>query len=78
MDMIGNAWEWVEDCHEPTYESLPTHGEPRTAASCAAHDVRGGSWDDDPPELRSATRHHVAPSLRRDDLGFRLARDLDR
>jgi formylglycine-generating enzyme required for sulfatase activity len=75
-DMIGNVWEWVSDCTENTYETLPTNGSPRTADGCPTRDVRGGSWNDDPEDLRSATRHRVAPATREYDLGFRVARSM--
>jgi len=74
FDMTGNVWEWVEDCNEPGYESLPTNGLPRTAADCPQRDVRGGSWEDDPEDLRNASRHHTAADTIQFDLGFRLVR----
>ena len=75
FDITGNAWEWVEDCTEPTYDGLPDDGRPRTHEGCTARDVRGGSWDDDPEDLRNASRHHTKPDNRQYDLGLRLARD---
>jgi len=72
-DMIGNAWEYVEDCW---YESLPESGLAHVEASCESHRARGGSWDDYPRELRSARRARVKTDLPRNDDGFRLARDL--
>jgi formylglycine-generating enzyme required for sulfatase activity len=72
-DTIGNVWEYVEDCWQ---ESLPESGTAHAVASCEFHRVRGGSWDDSPPELRSARRSRVKPDVPRNDGGFRLARDL--
>lgn len=74
FDMTGNVWEWVADCTDPTYDALPADGHPIDRADCAARDVRGGSWDDDPEDLRNASRHHVPPAWRSYDLGFRVAR----
>lgn len=71
-DIIGNAWEWVEDCWS---ESLPMESRPKVALSCD-HRTRGGSWDDFPEDLRSARRGRLAPDQRRNDVGFRLARTL--
>jgi formylglycine-generating enzyme required for sulfatase activity len=72
-DMIGNAWELVEDCW---YEAEPTSGAAHVEAGCGFHRGRGGSWDDFPEELRSARRSRLEPNARRNDVGFRLARDL--
>jgi formylglycine-generating enzyme required for sulfatase activity len=72
-DTIGNVWEYVEDCW---YESLPESGRAHVETSCESRRVRGGSWDDSPRELRSARRSRVKPEVRRNDGGFRLARDL--
>jgi formylglycine-generating enzyme len=72
-DMIGNVWEWVEDCW---YEELPASGVAHVEDSCESRRTRGGSWDDYPEELRSARRSRAKPNLRRNDSGFRLVREL--
>lgn len=72
-DTIGNVWEYVADCRQ---ESLPQSGLAQVEPSCEFRRVRGGSWDDSPPELRPARRSRVKPDVPRNDGGFRLARDL--
>ena len=72
-DMIGNVWEYVEDCWQ---ESLPENGSAHEVTPCEYRRARGGSWDDSPPELRSARRSRVKPNVPRNDGGFRIARDL--
>lgn len=72
-DMIGNVWEWVEDCW---YESLPESGRARVEASCETHRARGGCWNDFPEELRSARRTRVQQNERGNFLGFRVVREL--
>lgn len=72
-DTIGNVWEYIEDCWQ---ESLPESGRAHEETSCKSRRARGGSWDDSPPELRSARRSRVKPDIPRNDGGFRLARDL--
>ena len=69
-DIIGNAWEFVEDC---SYESLPADGRARIDGSCESHRGRGGSWDDFPEEMRSARRTRLKSDVRRNDTGFRVA-----
>lgn len=73
-DTLGNAWEWVEDCGDPADYSTPASGQ----ANCRRRRTRGGSWDDWPVDLRSAVRKRLEPTIRRNDTGFRLVRELDR
>lgn len=72
-DMTGNVWEWIEDCW---HEALPASGAAQVQEACEFRRTRGGSWDDFPEELRSARRSRLDPGLRRNDVGFRLARPL--
>lgn len=64
-DMHGNVAEWVIDRYDPNaYAELKS---PATApvllpdARRYPHVVRGGSWDDDPAELRSTARRGSNP-----------------
>jgi formylglycine-generating enzyme required for sulfatase activity len=72
-DMLGNAWEYVEDCW---YEELPTNEVAHVEVTCDSRRSRGGSWDDYPMDFRLARRSRVKPDLRRNDAGFRVARSL--
>ncbi|MGQ3178897.1 MAG: SUMF1/EgtB/PvdO family nonheme iron enzyme [Blastomonas fulva] len=60
--MQGNVWEWTSQCLD---------------AACRNRAVRGGSFESVPAALRSANRFGVAPTKRRDDVGLRVARDLE-
>ena len=75
-DMHGNVWEWVEDCWHDNYEGAPTNGSAWTQGSCQARVLRGGSWDNDPWDLRSAFRVWNDPGNRYFSYGFRVARTL--
>jgi formylglycine-generating enzyme len=75
-DMIGNVWEWTEDCWNETYDGAPGDGSARTAGDCDLHVLRGGSWDVKPDIARSAYRSGDAVGLRDHDFGFRVARTL--
>ena len=74
----GNVWEWVEDCHQDSYQGAPSDGSSWTAGACARRVVRGGSWFDYARFLRSAARIGNAPGFRDAYLGFRVGRTLTR
>ena len=82
--MLGNAWQWVEDCWHPTYAGAPADGGVWAGGDCSRHVLRGGSWSNLPAFVRAATRS-AAPNNSDDSnvfsdyssmAGFRLARDL--
>ena len=71
-DMIGNAWEWVEDCYHDSYSGAPTDGSAWTGGSCDKRVLRGASWNYGPRGARSAGRRRNAPSFRYGHYGFRV------
>ena len=75
-DMAGNVWQWVQDCYHDNYNGAPTDGSAWTSGDCSRRVVRGGSWDDDPQDLRAASRDRGSSGGRDDVLGFRVGRTL--
>jgi formylglycine-generating enzyme required for sulfatase activity len=75
-DMIGNVWEWTQDCWNDTYQGAPADGSAWTAGDCNSRVVRGGSWYYTRELLRSALRDNFTIGSRFHDLGFRVARTL--
>ena len=75
-DVLGNVWEWVEDCWKESYAGAPSDGRAWESGNCGRRVLRGGSWDDVPWYLRSASRGRDATGNRYDDFGFRVARTL--
>ncbi len=73
-DMVGNVWEWTEDCWNPNYKGAPVDGLAWTSGDCNIRVVRGGSWVSLP--VRSAARSRGYTGDRSLDLGFRVARTL--
>ena len=71
-DMHGNVYEWCWDWHG-SY-SADTADDPTGAISGDHRIIRGGSWLNDERFLRSAYRGASTPSLRYNDLGFRVVR----
>ena len=77
-DMHGNVSEWVRDCWNANHEGGPTDGTARETGDCSARVLRGGSWGDKPNKDRAATRWGRYAYRKYSDLGFRIARTLDR
>jgi formylglycine-generating enzyme required for sulfatase activity len=76
LHIHGNVREWVEDCWNPTLGGLPRDGSARLTGDCQTRVVRGGSWADEPKDLRSASRRWEIVAERRAQIGFRVARTL--
>lgn len=77
-DMSGNVWQWVQDCWNASYNSAPANSLPWTSGDCSSGVLRGGSWHSLPQYLRSAVRFGITKNFRDGDIGFRIARTLDR
>lgn len=75
-DMLGNVWEWVEDCWASNYNGLPVDGTARDSGECLIRGARGGMWLNGVAQLRSASRGNFATSSRAEYLGFRVARTI--
>ena len=73
----GNAWSWVEDCWHDDYKGAPNDGSAWTTGDCGRRVLRGGSWINDPRNLRVALRNWFNPVIRNGSIGFRLARTLN-
>ena len=74
--MIGNVWEWVEDCWNTSYWGAPNDGSARLNGDCSARVIRGGGWEIDARGARSGVRNREVIGDRNTNLGFRLARAL--
>jgi formylglycine-generating enzyme required for sulfatase activity len=76
-DMVGNVWQWVEDCWRDNYRGAPSDGSGWTSRVCSSRVVRGGSWYGmNPSDVRSARRDGDPFNYQRNYLGFRVARTL--
>ena len=78
-DMVGNVFDWIEDCRHTNYNGAPMDGSAWLDANdgdCTDHIVRGGSWANPPSSARSATRGWNTAVTRVFDEGFRVARTL--
>jgi formylglycine-generating enzyme required for sulfatase activity len=78
-DMIGNVFEWTEDCYHKNYDSAPTDGSAWREGEngdCDLHVLRAGSWSVGPDQLRSGYRLGQPTAVRDYGFGFRVARTL--
>ena len=76
-DMLGNVWEWVEDCWNDRYSRPPDDGTAWKGGDCSRRVVRGGAWNSQPLHIRAAVRDGVRIGVRSNNLGFRVARAVD-
>ncbi len=72
----GNVWEWVEDCFIGSYNGAPSDAIARAKNKCTMRVFRGGSWLDNPHNLRTVVRSWNRHDRRVDNIGFRVARTL--
>ena len=70
-DMHGNVWEWCADTWHDSYEGAPNDGSAWTTGEVSKYVLRGGSWDFNPQNCRSAIRPWNAPDVDNNDRGFR-------
>ena len=71
FDMHGNVWEWTADWYQAAYPTGNPVVDPTGPASGSHRVLRGGSWSNDGPYLRSAKRNS-APPARNTTIGFRV------
>jgi formylglycine-generating enzyme required for sulfatase activity len=59
-------------------QGVPADGRPHVYRGCGQKVIRGGFWVVPPREIRSANRWREYPVAPSDEIGFRVARDLER
>lgn len=75
-DMIGNVWEWTQDCRNANHRGAPVDGRARTGVKCQVRELRGGSWFSGVESARTARRIFGLAESRVSSYGFRVARVL--
>jgi formylglycine-generating enzyme required for sulfatase activity/dienelactone hydrolase len=85
-DMVGNVWQWTEDCYDNSYAPAPADGRANETPASDAHANdsqgqclrvdRGSSWMFPTWALRAATRERNPSDYRDTTMGFRVAMTL--
>jgi formylglycine-generating enzyme required for sulfatase activity/CHAT domain-containing protein/Tfp pilus assembly protein PilF len=75
--VLGNVWEWTEDCWNYSFRGAPSDGSAWSNGDCRHRVLRGGSWVDGAWRVRAASRYGtIDPTYRINYIGFRVARTL--
>ena len=74
-DINGNAREWTADWFDGDYYSKSPVRDPPGPSTGQYRVLRGGSWGNEPVNVRSAFRSGLIPAGRSDGIGFRCAQD---
>ena len=76
FDMIGNGWEWVEDCFVPWHHEVKSDGSAHVFHDCELVVFKGGTAIAEPWQARAAMR--VGPHPYNDGEGsvIRLLREM--
>lgn len=75
-DMLGNAWEWTEDCQAVLWRNAPADSSARVRGKCSERAYRGASWLSHPPRYIQVGDRYRFLGARYNDLGFRVTRSL--
>ena len=77
FDMVGNAYQWVEDCWHDDYVGAPSDGSAWTTGECKFRVSPGSDWMEDGSFLRVAFRDYGPADERSHFTGLRVARTLN-
>ncbi len=75
-DMLGNVWEWTEDCMSAKWRGVRNDTGALIEGDCSMRAFRGGSWLNHPGYYIRFSDRYKFLGTRHSDLGFRVARDL--
>jgi formylglycine-generating enzyme required for sulfatase activity len=74
FDLVGNAYQWVEDCWNDNYVGAPSDGSAWTTGKCKLRVSPGSDWMEDGSRLRVAFRDLGTTDERSQFTGLRVAK----
>ncbi len=74
-DMAGNVAEWTADWFLDEYYAQSSKENPKGPDNGSKKVVRGGSWRDDPEDIRVSVRKYESPTSASEYIGFRVVRE---
>ena len=77
-DLLGNVFEWVQDCWHGDYTAATMDGAARVEAGCSERELRGGSWFSAPRFVNATYRNRFEHGYRSSSTGFRVVREMER
>ena len=73
LDMLGNAYEWVNDWYVSTYYATSPASNPQGPGPTGLKVIRGGAWNYGLNWTRTTSRSSLDPAYRGETQGFRCA-----
>ena len=75
-DMIGNVWEWVQDCWNECFKGAPETQAARSfSGRCGNYTIRGGAWNSPLRQVTVTARLGIWANTKSNYIGFRLVKD---
>lgn len=75
FDMLGNAWEWVDDWFDEDYYKHSPASDPKGPENGNERILRGGSWSTGPSLNRLSDRNRDYPTTQAHGIGVRCVQD---
>lgn len=77
-DLSGNVSEWVHDWHFPEYYLFSPKENPQGPEKGQYKIIRGGNWRNDADNVDLVYRNASVPRQRKDTIGFRCVKSLEK
>lgn len=75
-DMIGNLWEWTEDCYAATLSQHSKTKQAHITPHCKERVLRGGTWANNWEWVRLSIRHGSPADTRSESRTIRVVRNI--